>query len=101
MTLRNCRRAIFILTIAVLPAPLCWAQTGREFHWSGKLAPEKIVEIKNINGTIDAQVTGGDQVEVTAEKIGPRADEVKIEVVHHADCVTNCAIYNGRLIVGV
>ena len=100
MTLRNCRRAIFILTIAVLPAPLCWAQTGREFHWSGKLAPEKIVEIKNINGTIDAQVTGGDQVEVTAKKIGPRADEVKIEVVPHADGVTICAIYPGGLFGG-
>src|SRR5439155_2532852 len=29
MTPRNCRRAISILTMAVLLAPLCWAQTGR------------------------------------------------------------------------
>src|SRR5207244_11912362 len=98
MTLRNCRRAIFILTIAVLLAPLCWAQTGREFHWSGKLAPEKIVEIKNLNGTIDAQMTGGDQVEVTAQKIGPHADEAKIESVPNTDGVPRSPFYYDELV---
>src|SRR5207245_9783665 len=95
MTPRNCRRAIFILTLAVLLAPLCLAQTGREFHWGGKLAPEKIVEIKNINGTIDAQVTGGDQVEVTAEQIGPGADGVISEVVSYADGDQLCRLCPG------
>jgi cytoskeletal protein CcmA (bactofilin family) len=80
--------AMLLLTSAA------WAQTqGREFHWSRKLAPENIVEIKDVNGFIEAGPASGDEVEVTAEKTGPRADEVKIEVVPHANGVTICAIF--------
>lgn len=70
-----------------------WAQSDRGFHWSGKLAPDQIVEIKGVNGQIEADAASGDQVEVTAEKIGPDADEVKIVAVPHADGITICAIY--------
>ena len=70
---------------------------GREFHWSGTLAAEKIVEIKNINGTIAADAASGDQIEVTAVKSGPDADKVKIEVVPSAEGITFCAIYPGVL----
>src|ERR1039457_6609055 len=45
---------------------------ARDFHWTGKLAPDQIVEIKNLNGKIDARGdSSSDQIEVTAEKIGP------------------------------
>ncbi len=69
----------------------------REFHWTGKLSPDQIVEIKNLNGKIEAQGdSNSDQVEVTAEKSGPDADAVRVEVVPHAEGVTICAIYPGR-----
>jgi hypothetical protein len=69
-------------------------QTG-EFHWTGTLPADQVVEIKNLNGSITAQGYDGNQIEVTAEKIGPDADAVKIEVVPHAEGVTICAIYPG------
>src|SRR5262249_11209559 len=49
--------------------------------------------IKNVNGCIEADSTGGDQVEVSADKSGPDADQVKIQVVPHSEGVTICAIY--------
>jgi hypothetical protein len=69
---------------------------ARDFHWTGKLAPDQIVEIKNLNGKIDARGdSSSDQIEVTAEKIGPSAEDVRIEVVPHSEGVTICAIYPG------
>jgi hypothetical protein len=91
--LRNC----LLATLALIPlTSIAWAQDqGREFHWKGKLAPENVVVVKNINGNIAAEPASGDEVEVTAEKSGPRADEVKIEMVQRPDGVTFCAILPG------
>jgi DUF4097 and DUF4098 domain-containing protein YvlB len=71
-------------------------EAGNEFHWSGKLAPDQVVMIKDINGDIDA--TGNsdsDQVEVTAVKSGRGAEDVKIHVVKLNDGVEICAVYPG------
>ena len=82
----------------VLPA-LALAQdqgtdNGRQFHWSGKLAPDQVLVIKDINGDIDATGTmSGDQVEVNAEKSGNGAEDVKIRVVKLNDGVMICAVY--------
>jgi len=90
-----------LATLVLIPlSSIAWAQArdqdqGREFRWKGKLAPENVIEIKNINGNIEAESAGGDEVEVTAEKSGPRADEVKIKMVQHSDGVTFCAILPG------
>src|SRR5262245_43286290 len=71
-----------------------WRKTAPVvFTGSGKLADNNIVEIKNVNGWIEADSTGGDQVEVSADKSGPDADQVKIQVVPHSEGVTICAIY--------
>jgi len=98
MKSRNRQSVWFVLALV---AGLCsWAvaqDQGREFHWSGKLSPDQIVEIKNLSGTIEARAGNSDQVEVTAEKIGPDADSVKIEVVPGAEGVTICAIYPGGM----
>jgi len=81
---------LLVLTLSVA----LWAQDqGRPFHWNGKLSADQIVEVKNINGTIEAQGGSGDEVEVTAEKSGPKADQVEIKVVPNKDGVTVCAIY--------
>ena len=91
-------RSYFLATLAVtLMSSVGWAQDqsqdqGREFHWRGKLAAENVVIIKNVNGNIDAEPATGDEVEVTAEKSGPRANEVKIEVSQLPDGIMICAI---------
>src|SRR5690349_22874822 len=65
-----------------------------DFHWKGKVAAGKTIEIKGINGDIDAEAGSGD-VEVTGVKSAHRGDpdEVKIEVVPSEDGVTICAVY--------
>ena len=65
-----------------------------EFHWKGKIAPGKAIEIKGVNGDVRA-VAGSGDVEVTAVKHARRSDpnDVKIEVVQHEDGVTICAVY--------
>ena len=73
------------------------AATGQsEFHWKGKVAPGKAIEIKGVNGDVRAVAGSGvGDVEVTAVKHARRSDpdEVKIEVVQHEDGVTICAVY--------
>src|SRR5215467_7182849 len=71
------------------------AQTENPFHWSGKVAPENVVEIKNLNGRIEPEPASGDQIEVTADKSGSNEDQVRIVVVPHSEGVTICAIYPG------
>jgi len=91
------RYAFAILTVLFSLSVFTLAQDeGRDFHWTGKLSPDQIVEIKNLNGKIEARGdSSSDQIEVTAEKSGPDADLVKIEVVPSAEGVTICAIYPG------
>lgn len=76
----------------VLAAPGAAAQG--EFHWKGTIAAGKAIEIKGINGDVQA-VAGSGEVEVTAVKHAHRSDpdEVKIEVVQHEGGVTICAVY--------
>lgn len=69
-----------------------WAQSDPGFHWSGKLTPDQVVEIKGVNGEIEAEVGSGDEVQVTAEKSGD-ADDVNIVAVPSSEGITICAIY--------
>ena len=86
------RVATLALLAAAAGSSLAAAQA--EFHWKGKIAPGKSIEIKGVNGDISA-VAGSGEVEVTAVKHARRsdADEVKIEVVPSEDGVTICAVY--------
>jgi Putative adhesin len=96
MNIPTCRLMLRMLLGLALFAGVAWAQDqGREFHWSGKLAADQLVQVKGINGNIDAEVSSGDQVEVAAEKSGPDADRVKIEVASGSDGVVICAVYPG------
>jgi DUF4097 and DUF4098 domain-containing protein YvlB len=81
------------LVALALAAPA--GATEEEFNWSGTVASGKAVEIKGINGGIEARGTTGGQVVVHAVKKGRKSDpaEVKIEVVEHAGGVTLCAVY--------
>lgn len=89
---RKVPTCFFIPVALLLSASLCHASDD-SFHWKGKLAPEQVVEIKNVNGNIEAEGGSGDEVEVSAVKSGDGAEEVKIEVVPSADGVTICALY--------
>jgi DUF4097 and DUF4098 domain-containing protein YvlB len=79
--------------VAALAIPALAAQ--QEFHWTGQVAPGGAVEIKGINGGIQATGSSGGQVEVTAVKRGRKSDpaQVKVDVVEHAGGVTICAVY--------
>src|SRR5438128_8613422 len=89
-----------IAVVALLPAVAALALVPRavaaqnEFHWKGKVAPGKAIEIKGVNGDVRA-IAGSGDVLVTAVKHARRSDpdEVKIEVVQHEDGVTICAVY--------
>lgn len=85
------------LTSLTAVACLCLAGPAAaqgEFHWKGKVAAGKTIEIKGVNGDINA-VAGSGDVEVTAVKHARRSDpdEVKIEVVPSDEGVTICAVY--------
>jgi hypothetical protein len=68
---------------------------AEDFRWSGAVAPGKVLEIKGVNGGIEAGPAAGSEVEVTAHKSGRRSDpaDVEIKVVEHGGGVTICAVY--------
>src|SRR5579862_816995 len=81
----NSRSRFRLFVVLVLLSTAAWAQDqGPVFRWSGKLAADKVVSIKNVNGNVDAQTIAGDQIQVTAEKSGRDSDQVRIEVVPFA-----------------
>jgi hypothetical protein len=68
---------------------------AEDFQWHGRIAPGKTVEIRGVNGAVDASPASGDEVEVTAVKRARRSDpgSVRVEVVEHDGDVTICAVY--------
>ena len=72
---------------------------GREadstFEWSGQVAEGQWLEIKGVNGDLNAVPASGNTITVMATRSGFRSDpnEVEIVVVEHADGVTICAVY--------
>jgi hypothetical protein len=71
------------------------ARVAPDFSWHRALAAGKTIEIVGVNGSIDANGTSGNEVEVSAVKRGHRSDpeSVQFEVVEHANGVTICAVY--------
>src|SRR3989441_988899 len=95
MTMRISMLALLPAAAALTLVPRAAGAQG-EFHWKGKVAPGKAIEIKGVNGDVRAVAGSGvGDVEVTAVKHARRSDpdEVKIEVVQHEDGVTICAVY--------
>jgi hypothetical protein len=96
MTTNRRSRLLLILAIVLGLGSLSRAQQqGDTFHWSGKLAANQVLQIKNINGGIDADGTTGGTIDVSAVKSGRDRDQVRIEVVQTGDSVTICAVYPG------
>jgi putative adhesin len=81
----------------LIPLPLMFGAINSPagFHWTGKLPPGQTIEVKGVNGGIQAQPTDGDEVEVVAHKTGQFSDPsaVQVKVVEHEGGVTVCAVY--------
>jgi hypothetical protein len=87
--------AVLLATFA--GAALAKRGVEEEFHWQGRLAPGRTLEVTGINGEIVAEPGTGDRVEVHAIKTGKRHDpsDVQIEVVEDAQGILVCAVYPG------
>src|SRR5262245_59750975 len=71
------------------------AQTDTDFTWNGNISRGKSVEIKGVNGDVEAVLATGSRVEVIARKHARRSNvaDVRVEVVEHDGNVTLCAVY--------
>lgn len=70
------------------------ALAADDFVWHGNVAAGRTLEIRGVNGGIEASAGSG-EAEVRAVKSARRSDpdSVEIKVVEHADGVTVCAVY--------
>ena len=96
--------AVFTLTLGLLGCDIgtgtgLWITLGRQaseqFQWVEYIAEGKRLEVKGVNGAIDARAGQGNQVQVTVDRRGIRSDpdEVRIEVLEYERGVTICAVY--------
>ncbi len=84
-----------LVLLSLLTASATSLVAQGDFHWKGKIAAGKAIEIKGVNGDVRAVAGSGSETEVTATKRAKRSDpdEVKIEVLEHEGGVTICAVY--------
>ncbi len=68
------------------------------FDWKGRVAAGKTLEIRGVNGGIEARLADGPDATVHATLTGRDDDpsDVRIEVVPHDGSVTLCAVYPGH-----
>ncbi len=87
------RAALILGTMAAIGIPCAFAQ--ERFEWEGMIAAGKAIEIKGINGKVEASAASGNQVQVVATKSSRLSDvsSVRIETIEHANGVTVCAVY--------
>jgi cytoskeletal protein CcmA (bactofilin family) len=88
----------FLAAAGALASGAAPALAQEQFQWSGRVAEGRAIEIKGVNGDVNAVAAPGGEVRVTATKRGRRSSpaEVLIEVVEHAGGVTICAVYPTR-----
>src|SRR5207342_1785998 len=92
---RTPMNAKIAVAVAVTSAALSLPAAAQDFNWHGRVASGGVIEIKGVNGGIDATASSGSEVEVTAVKKARRSDPagVEIKVVEHSGGVTICAVY--------
>jgi hypothetical protein len=71
------------------------AQAPGAWTWKKSLPAGATVELRNVNGGIEAGAAAGDTVEVVATTTGNAADlaDLKVEAVEHAGGVVICVVY--------
>jgi hypothetical protein len=74
---------------------VAWTPSADGFKWNGVVNQGQSIEIKGINGDVQAEPSNGNEVEVVATKKARRSDvnSVELKVVQHAGGVTICALY--------
>ncbi len=84
-----------ILILLTATTALFGAVGKDTFHWSGKVPPGQQIEIRGVNGSIHAEPSLGNDVDVVAFKNGVRYDaaDIEVRVVEHDGGVTICAVY--------
>lgn len=94
---RNSWKVGALLMVSII-AIGSWAQTqsGDEWHWSGKLNADQLLQIRNVNGSIEADGAAGDTIDVVAYKSGEDKDQVRVEMVNSPDGIAICAVYPGE-----
>lgn len=80
---------------AAAASPAAGPQQQGDWRWREPLAAGRVVEIRGVNGNVEAEPAPGGEVEVVAVKRSRRSapEEVRIEVVRHGEGVTICAVY--------
>jgi hypothetical protein len=95
--MQSIRFAIALAALALTAIPAA-AQREETFRWSGQLAGDRTLEVRGLNGDIEARASSGSMVEVVAVKHGddddPRA--VDVEVIEGAGGIQVCAVYPGK-----
>jgi len=88
-------RRVFLAGLLLVTTAAAAAAQGGDFRWTGAIERGRILEIKDINGSIRAEPASGSQVEVVATKRARRSnpDDVRVEVVQENGNVTICAVY--------
>ena len=95
---RACSVVAIALALVFAASSTGWAQTqsGDEWRWTGRLNPDQLLQIKNVNGSIEADGVNGETIEVTAYKSGEDKDQVRVELVNSPEGITICAVYPGH-----
>jgi opacity protein-like surface antigen len=85
--------ALTAVAAAALAAPA--AAQAPDFQWRGTLSQGQTLEIRGVNGSVNAMPSADAAVHVEATRTARRSDPetVRIEVVPHDGGVTICAVY--------
>jgi hypothetical protein len=73
------------------------AEIGASLHWSGRVPPGGVLEVRGLNGPVRVEASADGRVDVLAERRGPSAllAALEVKVVEHARGVTVCAVWQG------
>ena len=83
-----------LVALMILVPALGWAVEDSEFHWKGRVAAEKTVVVRALNGSVEVTGTSGDEVEVTAVKHGPNAEFMNVKVIPTDEGLLVCETYD-------
>lgn len=92
------RYTLLVVMATLLTSGLAIGQQAPEFQWAGEIAVGRTLEIRGLNGDIEARPATGRQAEVVAHRTARRSDpnEVRVEVEETASGVIVCAIHPSK-----
>jgi hypothetical protein len=84
-----------VLTTVVLACGASLASAQTDFNWRGPIGSGQTLEVRGVNGEVNATLSGSGDVEVSARKSANRSDpeQVRVAVVPHAGGILVCAVY--------